>query len=241
MPRTCFRIYCMLILALAISACGAASGSPTNTLEAPIPPTWTDSAPTLEAALTLQESPSPDPAASIDSTPELTIDGSGAGGSTPEPTIDSSGPSGKVFTPTIRASGTVIRPAGTSGPRCDDSEFVDDVTIPDGTVLRPGETFKKTWRVKNTGVCGWTTAYAIGFAYGEKMRGSDTKLTKSIAPGVTLDISIDLTAPMLNCWYGSWWRLKNERGDYFGDFVFVSILVSDGMETSTPCPTPPGA
>jgi hypothetical protein len=227
MPRTCFRICCMLILALAVSACGAASGSPTNTLEAPIPPTWTDSAPTLEAALTLQESPSPDPAASIDSTPEPTIDSSGAGGT--------------VFTPTIQASGTVIRPAGTSGPRCDDSQFVDDVTIPDGTVMKPGEVFKKTWRFKNTGICGWTTAYAIGFAYGEVMSGSATKLPKSVAPGATVDISINLRAPMLNCWYGSWWRLKNARGDYFGDFVFVSILVSDGMETSTPCPTPPGA
>jgi hypothetical protein len=225
MPRSYVRIYCTLILALAVSACGAASGSPTNTLEAPIPPTWTDSAPTPEAALTL----------------EPTIDPADAGTPALEPTVDTSGAGGPTLAPTNNASGTGTRAAGTnSGPLCDDSQFLEDVTIPDGTVLKPGEDFKKTWRIKNTGICGWTTAYALGFAYGELMRGSETKLPKSVGPGATVDITIKLRAPMLNCWYGSWWRLKNARGDYFGDFVFVSILVSDGMETSTPCPTPPG-
>ncbi|MGB7540138.1 MAG: NBR1-Ig-like domain-containing protein [Anaerolineales bacterium] len=237
MPRTYFRIFCMPILVLAISACGAASGSPTNTLEAPIPPTWTDSAPTPEAALTLQESPSPDPAAIIDSTPELTIDASGADGSTPEPTGDSSGAGDPTLTPTIQASGTVVRPAGTSGPRCDDSLFVEDVTIPDGTVLKPGDLFNKTWRFKNTGTCSWTTSYAIGYAYGAVMHGSETKLPKSVSPGYTVDITVKFTAPAVNCWYGSWWRLKNARGDYFGDFVFVSVIVSNGMENGTPYPT----
>jgi hypothetical protein len=121
-----------------------------------------------------------------------------------------------------------------SGSRCNDATFVDDVTIPDGTVMSPGKEFNKTWRFKNTGTCQWTTTYAIGFAYGDKMGGGDTKLPNSVNPGYSVDVSIEITAPMDNGWYGGWWRLKSDTGDYFGDFVFVSILVSDGRETSTP-------
>jgi hypothetical protein len=53
-------------------------------------------------------------------------------------------------------------------PLCNDSLFVDDVTIPDGTVLAPEEKFVKTWKFKNFGACQWTTSYAIGFAYGDE-------------------------------------------------------------------------
>jgi hypothetical protein len=233
MPRTCFRIFCMLILVLAISACGAAPGSPTNTLEAPIPPTWTDLAPTPEATLMPQETPP----ASGDPTLEPTVEPDGAGTPALEPTADNSGAGGPTLTPSIQASGTVVRPAGTDGPRCDDSLFVEDVTIPDGMVLKPGDLFNKTWRFKNTGLCSWTTSYAIGYAYGAVMHGSETKMPISVSPGYTVDITVKFTAPAVNCWYGSWWRLKNARGDYFGDFVYVSVIVSNGMENGTPYPT----
>ncbi len=238
MSRTKFQICFLLILGIAVSACGAASGSPTNSPETSLPPTWTDSAPSPEPALTIQETPTPEIAAPGESTLEPTIETSGDGGSTPESTIDSSGAGGPTFEPTLQASGTRPPPAGTSsGPRCDDSQFVEDVTIPDGTIVKPGEEFKKTWRFKNTGVCGWTTKYAIGYAYGAVLHGTETKLTKSVAPGVTVDVTVKFTAPMINCWYGSWWRLKNEQGDYFGDFVYVSVITSNGMENGTPYPT----
>jgi hypothetical protein len=233
MSRTFFRICCMLILALAFSGCSADSGFPTNTLEASLPPTWTGNAPTSEAALTPQESPSPNPTAPISPTLEPAIEASDTGSPTLEPTLQASRTGNPGLTPTIKASGTGIRPAGTTGPLCDDSQFLEDVTIPDGMVLKPGEEFKKTWKIKNTGICEWTTAYAIGYAYGEKMHGSETKLLNSVAPGASVDITIKFTAPLFNYWYGSWWRLKNEHGDYFGDFVFVSVIVAEG----TPYPT----
>ena len=237
MSRTNFRIFCLLILGIAVSACGAASGSPTNSPETSLPPTWTDSAPSPEPALTIQETPTPEIAAPGESTPDPAIETSGAGDSTPEPTIDSSGSGGPTLDPTINSAGTAAGPAGTTGPRCDDSQFLEDVTIPDGTVVKPGEDFKKTWRFKNTGTCQWTIEYAIGYAYGEQMRGVETKLPKSVSPGATLDITVRFRAPLVNFWYGSWWRLKNSRGDYFGDFVFVSVIVEEGTPYPTMTPT----
>lgn len=237
MARIFARIFCLCVLALAFSACGADPGSPVNSPDASLPPTWTDSAPSPEPALTIQETPTPEIAAPGDSAPEATIDSSGAGDPALEPTVDSSGAGGQTLEPAINTSPTAIRPAGTSGPLCDDSEFLEDVTIPDGTVLKPGEDFKKTWRFKNTGVCEWTTEYAIGYAYGERMDGSDTKLTAIVSPGGYTDITVKFTAPLVNYWYGSWWRLKNAHGDYFGDFVFVSVVVAEGIPYPTMTPT----
>jgi hypothetical protein len=117
---------------------------------------------------------------------------------------------------------------------CNDSLFLEDVTIPDMSVLKPGEHFVKTWKFRNTGSCRWTTSYAIGYSHGEAMGGVDTKLPYAVAPGGEADVSVEMTAPLVNGWYGGFWRLKSDTGSFFGDFVYVSIMVSDGSEISTP-------
>jgi hypothetical protein len=235
MARFANRIICLLILTLAFTACGAESGTPTNNPEATIPATWTDSAPIPETTPVMETPVNPEPTASGEILPEPTID---PGNPAETPVIIPTDAAGSTAAPTFDPSGTAIRPATTNDILCDDSQFVEDVTVPDGTVMKPGEDFKKTWRIKNTGVCTWTTGYALGYAYGERMHGVETKLTKTVSPGATVDVTIKFTAPMMkNCWYGSWWRLRNARGDYFGDFVYVSILISDGIDTTTVCPT----
>lgn len=41
----------------------------------------------------------------------------------------------------------------------DDSDFVDDVTVPEGTPVRRGEVFVKTWEIRNGGSVRWTDRY----------------------------------------------------------------------------------
>src|SRR5512133_1043607 len=65
---------------------------------------------------------------------------------------------------------------------CDNSAFINDTSVPDGTVMAAGADFVKTWKVKNTGTCSWTTGYNIVYAYGEKMSGAATPLTVEVAP-----------------------------------------------------------
>jgi hypothetical protein len=156
----------------------------------------------------------------------------------PSPTSASSPASQEspILSPTSPLSSNPTNALTRKAPLCNDSSFLDDVTIPDGTILAPGENFVKTWKFKNTGTCTWTISYAIGFAYGNAMRGTATKLPNSVNPGASIDISLDMAAPNATGWYSGWWRLKTESGDFFGDFVYVSILVSDGRETSTPIP-----
>jgi hypothetical protein len=216
MPRSYSRICCLLLLALASNACG--SGASRQNTTAPATATLTQFVLPPIITPTPTEQSGAETELQVSLTPTLTMEVTGNATSTP--VIETS----KTTNPTVLPS----------GPRCNDALFVGDVTIPDGTILAPNNEFKKTWRFKNTGTCRWTASYAIGFAYGNMMEGNETKLSNSVDPGYTIDVSITLTAPKDNGWYGGWWRLKSETREYFGEFVYVSILVSDGHETSTP-------
>jgi hypothetical protein len=37
----------------------------------------------------------------------------------------------------------------------DKSRFIRDVTIPDGSILQPGERFEKVWEIQNVGSTPW--------------------------------------------------------------------------------------
>lgn len=52
-------------------------------------------------------------------------------------------------------------PTSASASSCDWAQFITDVTVPDGTKYEPGETFEKTWRLKNIGTCTWTISYSL--------------------------------------------------------------------------------
>ena len=60
------------------------------------------------------------------------------------------------------AAGGSTGPTASLGDACNNSSFVSDVTIPDGTVLPAGQNFDKVWAVKNTGTCTWDDGYAPG-------------------------------------------------------------------------------
>jgi len=116
---------------------------------------------------------------------------------------------------------------------CDIAQFVDDVSIPDGTVLAPNETFTKTWRLKNTGTCTWTTSYAIVFSSGDSMGGPATQtLTGNVTPGQSVDISVNLKAPGTPGSYRGYWKLRNGAGALFAT-VYVDIKVATATATPT--------
>jgi len=126
-------------------------------------------------------------------------------------------------------------PKPTTTAACDKVAFVSDVTIPDGTAFDAGKTFTKTWRVKNAGTCTWTTDYKLVFVSGEAMSGATaTNLKAAVAPGATVDLSVDLKAPTTPATYTGNWALKNTAGKVFGLGVtadkpwWVQIKVNSG-------------
>ena len=110
------------------------------------------------------------------------------------------------------------------------------MTIPDGTALTPGEVFTKTWRLKNAGTCTWSTGYAAVFDRNNLMGAqSVVALPKTVAPGETVDISVQMTAPNTPGDYRSDWMLRNESGVVFGlgsgadKSFYVDIEVTAGI------------
>ena len=115
-----------------------------------------------------------------------------------------------------------------SGPVCNDSQFITDVTVPDGTVMKPGNDFTKTWTLKNTGTCKWDDGYVFAFVSGDKMDGYDVTLKKSsdfVDPGESINLSVDMTAHLAEGTYSGCWKMKDDNGFFFGTFACYEIVV----------------
>ena len=147
-------------------------------------------------------------------------------------------PTFPLASPTIASTQAPIPTAVNLSPvataqGCDSSTYISDVTVPDGTVMTPGQTFVKTWLVQNSGTCTWDTNYKIGFGFGEAMSSTTTALTKSVAPGEQVEISINLTVPTKTGNLTGTWRMMNGQGAFFGTNLTVVINVSGATATST--------
>ena len=128
--------------------------------------------------------------------------------------------------PTLAPSFTPAVNKSTDG-NCDKAKFIKDVTIPDGTVFAPGESFTKIWRIKNIGTCTWTTGYALVFDGGAELSGvSPTPLTSRVAPGEIIDISVNLVAPATHGDYLGNWQIQNDSGEKFAK-IYVEINVGN--------------
>ena len=159
-----------------------------------------------------------------------------------------------------------LAPAYKSGrnPYCNNkSRSIEDVTYPDGAVVAPGQTFRKTWRMKNGGTCVWDENYLVSFFYGDDLgfdgnatiipAGADTRATSGpkyqvnrpkkiyVNPGDYVYVSIDLKAPTTPGMYESYYKLRDNYGYEFGfgsyaDSAFwVNVLVSDeGAKSAEP-------
>ena len=112
---------------------------------------------------------------------------------------------------------------GTPGG-CLNAAFISE-TVPDNTVFPPGDGFIKTWTIQNTGYCTWNTNYHLVLESGDAMGGDTyTRLTESVAPGQTVKITANLTAPSSAGTYRGEWRVQSDLGINFARF-WVQIVV----------------
>ncbi|MFO7584209.1 MAG: NBR1-Ig-like domain-containing protein [Anaerolineales bacterium] len=123
------------------------------------------------------------------------------------------------------------------------ARFITDVTIPDGAVMQPGQTFTKTWRLRNVGTCTWTGGYQLIFDQGEIMSGPVSQpFAGDVPPGHEVDLSVALKAPDNPGTYRGYWRIRNAAGvlmpilnGHQGVSFFVEIRVV--LPTATPTAT----
>jgi hypothetical protein len=107
-------------------------------------------------------------------------------------------------TPTLEMTPTITPTLGTSQPfalatsasgLCEDSEYVVDDSFQDNTLVLPGQTMIKTWKLQNSGSCAWSSDFSLVFVSGTQMGGIATAIGETVNPGYQIDASITLTAP----------------------------------------------
>ena len=55
----------------------------------------------------------------------------------------------------------------------DNLVFIQDITIPDGTIVVAGSTLDKQWEVENTGTCDWGEGYTLRLYTGLSLNSDD--------------------------------------------------------------------
>lgn len=117
------------------------------------------------------------------------------------------------------------------GDACNNNVYESDVTVPDGTILRPGVDFIKQWAIRNTGTCTWDEGYALVFIGGDQaMDPANFEFRTSddfVSPGEGVNIGVPLTAPLAEGTYQGTWRMRSDSGVYFGTPLTI-VFVVDG-------------
>ena len=126
--------------------------------------------------------------------------------------------------PAVEAPATPAQVIGANGCVLA-AAFLQDVTVPDGTAIRAGATFTKTWRMKNTSSCDWGEGFMIAFLEDTPMSAGGSAPVRPTPSNANVDVSVELTAPAQAGVYTSTWRLKDPAGQPFGNRVFVVIRV----------------
>jgi len=207
--------FCALLLAVtAVSACNLPRPTPAGQTD--LDAINTQAALTVEALGTqLSGGTLPAPISAITSTaqPSATTAPSQASSDTPAPasiTPEPPYPAGPA------ATATQPTPTATPIP-CDRAKFMEE-TIPDGTVVAPGANFTKTWTLQNDGSCTWNSSYSVVFVSGDALGAPAARqlTTGTVAPGQSIQISMDMKAPATEGTYKGNWKLRNAAGVVFG-------------------------
>lgn len=99
---------------------------------------------------------------------------------------------------------------------CDRIEVVADVNVPRNSIFAPGDSFTKVWRLKNVGACTWTKSYRVALIDGDLIGGQNSMpLPAEVAPGETIDLRMNFTAPDIAGAYQGDWQLRNAKGEIF--------------------------
>lgn len=120
---------------------------------------------------------------------------------------------------------------GTSVQRSD-MTFVADETIDDDTRIPEGTAFVKQWRVRNTGVRHWGDGFRLVYVEGDLTMAKG--VVAHVIPPAGRNEEVVLSVPMLAppvrdgqpTTFSSLWRLQDDRGNFFGQSIWVRIVAT---------------
>ena len=86
----------------------------------------------------------------------------------------------------------------------------------DATPAQEGAALVRTWHVRNSGTCAWTTEYSLVLVEGDSFGMAPVPLAAPVAPGEESDLQILLTVPSSPGLYSGGWALQSPEGDLLG-------------------------
>ncbi len=125
------------------------------------------------------------------------------------------------------ASNPAFHPSPT--PACiNNLSFIEDLSIPDGTQVTPGEVIDKRWQVENSGTCNWDDTYHLQLIAGPDLDAPPEQALYPARSGTQAPIRILFTAPNDPGTYRSAWQAYDPQGGTFGDPFFIEVVVVAG-------------
>ena len=143
--------------------------------------------------------------------------------------------------PTLEAgSGSLVQPSPTPEPtieilsvptpQCSNLlTYLEDLTIPDGTVVRPGESLDKRWLIQNNGSCNWNENYRLKLLSGPPLGVSEEQALYPARGGTQAVIRILFAAPDEPGLQRSAWQAYTPEGEAFGDPIYIEISIESSV------------
>jgi hypothetical protein len=128
--------------------------------------------------------------------------------------------------PIPTATTVVVTAQPTPQVNCTDVlSYMEDITIPDGTIVKPGEQLDKRWQVRNNGTCDWTDKFTLHIIAGDSLGSPDSQALYPARAGSAAVIRMMLTAPQDTGSYRTAWQAYNPDGKPFGDPIYIEVVV----------------
>ncbi|GLD93914.1 hypothetical protein PINS_up002519 [Pythium insidiosum] len=112
--------------------------------------------------------------------------------------------------------------------------FVEDVTVPDGTMVAPETEIVKSWKVKNSGAVAWPEGCVLEMQSGRfgvsPFEGDPSRINVAVPPlfpGLEYVIETQFTTPVECGRYRAFWRMVDPTGTRFGHRLWIDIFVSE--------------
>jgi hypothetical protein len=162
-----------------------------------------------------------------------------AAGPTPAPAAASPTP---PSIPTAQPTSTPTEEPAIEPTACqNDLAVLEDLTVPDGAPFAPGDRVEKTWRVRNTGTCGWHSGYQIIQMDGDLLLMEAPVEIPVVALGDEVELAVGMLlladAP-LGSEQQAEFQMVDPDGNPFGASLIAVITAQEPSDEGFDVPTP---
>ena len=121
---------------------------------------------------------------------------------------------------------TIAIPPTVDAENCsNDLTFVQDLTIPDNSLVTFGAAIDKQWLVENSGTCHWNADYRLRHVGGALLGAPSEIALYPARAGTQATIQIVFTAPFTDGVYESAWQAYDPDGIALGDAIYIRVVV----------------